>query len=96
MLKPDFTRQYRRDEKRLLKKHIDLTPLDEVMHLILEDTEESRSELTRRYGAHVLRGRWSGSNECHVANTGDWLLIWMTGNGIAVFQRTRTHDELFR
>lgn len=96
MLKPDFTSQYRRDEKRLTKKHVDLSPLDEVLRLVLEDTEESRLELRRRHNAHRLQGEWYGSNECHVANAGDWLLIWMTGNGIAVFQRTGSHDELFR
>lgn len=95
MLKPDFTSQYRRDEKWLARKHVDLTPLDEVLRLVLEDSEASRQELRRRHNAHTLRGKWLGSYECHVANADDWLLIWMTGNGIAVFQRTGTHDELF-
>lgn len=45
---------------------------------------------------HALKGNWSGSNECHVANAGNWLVIWRTGNGLAVFQRTGSHDELFR
>lgn len=41
-------------------------------------------------------GRWGGSNECHVANAGDWLVIWCTEGQIAFFQRTGSHDELFR
>ena len=45
---------------------------------------------------HTLTGKWTGSNECHIANAGDWLVIWKTGNGLAAFQRTGSHDELFR
>ena len=45
---------------------------------------------------HALKEGWLGSNECHVANAGDWLLIWRSNESIAVFQRTGSHDELFR
>lgn len=58
-------------------------------------TPNPRTVLRQWYSMHVLKGNWSGSNECHVANAGDWLVIWRTGNGLAVFQRTGSHDELF-
>ena len=45
---------------------------------------------------HKLTGKWTGSSECHVANAGDWLVIWTTVGDIAHFQRTGSHDELFR
>ena len=45
---------------------------------------------------HTLSGKWSGSNECHVCNAGDWLLVWSVKGDLAVMQRTGTHDELFR
>lgn len=45
---------------------------------------------------HDLKGSWAGSRKCHVANAGDWLVIWREGEGLAVFQRTGSHDELFR
>ena len=41
---------------------------------------------------HDLKGDWSGSQGCHVANAGDWLVVWREGNGLAVFQRTGSHD----
>ena len=44
---------------------------------------------------HRLKGNFSGAYECHVANIGDWLLVWQTGNGIAFFARTGKHDEIF-
>ena len=32
----------------------------------------------------------------HVANMGDWLLIWSSDASYAYFERTGTHEELFR
>ena len=37
----------------------------------------------------------SGSMECHVANAGDWLLVWAQTDDQAYFQRTGGHDDLF-
>lgn len=82
--------------KRLARRRVDEAPLREVMELIVQDTPESARELARRHGAHPLRGEWQGSFECHIANAGDWLLIWAVRDGVAYFQRTGTHDELFR
>ncbi|HIW75809.1 MULTISPECIES: type II toxin-antitoxin system RelE/ParE family toxin [Gordonibacter] len=91
-----FTPQFKRDFKQLQKKHVDTAPLESVFALVLENSERSHNELVRRHNMHVLTGVWKGSYECHVANAGDWLLIWKTGEGLAVFQRTGSHDELFR
>ena len=96
MLQALYTSKYERDVKALVKKHYEIAPLAEVVDLILEDTEESKLILQQHHNMHSLKGAWSGSNECHVANAGDWLVIWKTGNGLAVFQRTGSHDELFR
>jgi mRNA interferase YafQ len=96
MLRVAFTPQFQRDSKRLKKKHVDLGPLKSLVDLVAQDTPESLEELRRRHNMHDLRGDWAGSRECHVANAGDWLVIWREGNGLAVFQRTGSHDELFR
>lgn len=96
MLQPDYTTSFKKDVKRLKKKHVDTTPLKEVIDLILENSSSSLDELKRHHNMHTLGREWSGSNECHIANAGDWLLIWRTGNGLAVFQRTGSHDKLFR
>lgn len=94
-LVPERTPAFLRDVKRLKKKHIDTSPLAEVIRLVCENTPESRSELRRRHNMHSLRGEWAGSEECHVANAGDWLCVWMTEDGLAVFERTGTHEEIF-
>lgn len=95
-LEAQFSPTFKRDLKRLDKRHVDDTPLAEVIDLIIENSPESLYELRRRHNMHSLVGGWSGSNECHVCNAGDWLLIWRTFDGIALMQRTGTHDELFR
>lgn len=95
MLRPNYTTRFEKDVKRLKKKHVDLDSLKEVMQLILEDTPEAKAELRRRHNMHVLKGDWQGSFECHVANAGDWLLIWAIDADQAYFQRTGSHDELF-
>ena len=95
-LEAQFTPTFKRDLKRLDKRHVDDGPLEEVIDLIIENSPESLAEPRRRHRMHSLAGGWSGSSECHVCNAGDWLLIWRTFDGIALMQRTGSHDELFR
>lgn len=96
MLEVSYTSRFERDVKMLVRKHYDIRLLKEVVELVSEDSEHSRTILRQHHNMHALKGAWSGSNECHVANAGNWLVIWKTGNGLAVFQRTGTHDELFK
>ena len=95
-LRPDFAPKFHRDYKRLVKRGIDTAPLHEVVSLILENTLAAREELVRRHNMRRLSGAWAGSNECHVCNVGDWLLVWAVRDELAIFQRTGTHREIFR
>lgn len=95
-LTADYSSAFQRDIKRLKKKHIDMAPLRDVISLVLENTPEAHQVLRQRHRMHSLKGEWLGSQECHVANAGDWLLIWRENNKVAYFQRTGTHDQLFR
>ena len=95
-LRPDFAPKFHRDSKRLVKRGVDTAPLREVVSLILENALAAREELVRRHNMHRLSGAWAGSNECHVCNVGDWLLVWAVRDELVVFQRTGTHREIFR
>lgn len=95
MLIANYTSRFLKDVKQLKKKRKSLDPSVEVIDLIIADTTESRDELLRRHNMHLLKGEWLGSYECHIANVGDWLLVWRASATHAVFQRTGTHDELF-
>ena len=90
---PAFSRDLK---KKAIKRKWNLAELEAVIDLILANDAESMEVLKRRHNMHRLSGRWGGSNECHVANAGDCPVIWRTENAIAYFQRTGSHDELFR
>lgn len=96
MLEVQYTPRFERDAKALARKHYNLSLLKEVVDLVAEDSDRSKAVLRQRHNMHSLRGAWADSSKCHVANAGDWLVIWKTGNGLAVFQRTGSHDVLFR
>ena len=96
MLEVSFSTRFKRDLKNLDKKHIDDAPLAEVINLIAEDTKKSTKTLKRRHNMHKLKGNLADSFECHVANYGDWLLVWRVLGKEAILLRTGTHDEIFK
>lgn len=96
MLRVAYTARFQRDVKRLKKKRYDLDQLKALIDLVAQNTPEALDELRRRHNMHELKGEWSGSRECHVANAGDWLVIWRDEDTFVTFQRTGSHDELFR
>ena len=96
MLKIEYSPRFKRDYKKLIRKHKRIELLDHVIRLIAADNEASNNELLTHHNMHALKGNWAGANECHVANFGDWLLVWKVANGVAYLVRTGTHDEIFR
>ena len=96
-LQAKFTSAFSRDlKKKAIKRQWDLAELESVLDLVLDNTQESIEILKSRHRMHRLSGEWDGSNECHVADAGERLVIWKTDGGFAYFQRTGSHDELFR
>lgn len=93
-LKVKATSRFKRDAKVMSRKR-DTTQLRIVIDLIIQNDLASREELIRRHNMHRLSGKWAGSNECHVCNVGDWLLVWAVRDGVAVLQRTGSHAEIF-
>ncbi len=96
MLEIEYGAQFKRDYKRCEKRRLPLEELDKVIRLVAENSEESLAILKRRHNMHTLQGKWKGRQECHVANAGDWLVIWSSDGSVAFFERTGRHDELFR
>lgn len=96
-LTADFSSAFRRDiKKKAQKRGWDLSELEMVIDLVLENSPDSLELLRRRHNMHLLAGNWAGRRECHVANAGDWLVIWSSNDKVAFFERTGSHDELFR
>ena len=95
-LTADFSGAFRRDlKKKASRRGWDLSELEKVVDLVIENTPESLEELRRRHNMHNLAGTWAGRRECHVANAGDWLVVWSSNDKVAFFERTGSHDELF-
>ena len=96
-LSADFSSAFKRDLKRKAERRgWDLSELEKVIDLVLENTPRAQEILRHRHNMHTLSGNWAGRKECHVANAGDWLVIWSSNDKVAFFERTGSHDELFR
>lgn len=96
-LSADFSAAFKRDlKKKARRRNWDLSQLEKVIDLVIENSPETIEELRQRHNMHALSGKWAGRNECHVANAGYWLVIWSTSSSVAFFERTGSHDELFR
>lgn len=96
-LTADFSSAFKRDlKKKAQRRRWDLSELEKVIGLVIENTPESQAILRQRHNMHALAGSWAGRKECHVANAGDWLVIWSSNESVAFFERTGSHDELFR
>ena len=90
MLKLKTTRQFGRDVKRIIKRGLDLSLMDEVIGALLKE-----EPLAPKYRDHPLKGNYAGFRECHISP--DWLLIYAVDreNLILVASRTGSHSDLF-
>lgn len=95
-LSVDFSSAFQRDIKKLTKRHKwNLKELEKVISLIIENSPSSLEELRSRHQMHALKGKRAGRKECHIANVGDWHLIWSSNDKVVYIERTGTHDDLF-
>lgn len=92
-----FAPSFNRDLKRISEhRDKDIGDLIAVIDLAVKDFKESNDLLKRGHNMHRFSGRWIGRSECHAANAGDWLVVWGPEDGLAIFERTGSHDEIFR
>jgi mRNA interferase YafQ len=83
------TSQFKRDVRRMQRRHKDLGKLKTVLEsLVREET------LAPRYRDHVLVGQYRGTRECHLEP--DWLLVYESGESEIVLVRTGAHSDLFK
>ena len=67
----------------------DLSKLRKVLDLLIDE-----KALPAEWKDHPLRGEFAGSRDCHVEP--DWVLIYSVDAGHVRFERTGTHNDLFR
>jgi mRNA interferase YafQ len=88
MLDFTFANQFKKDLKRMEKRHRNMDEIYEVIALIIWG-----DPLPEQYREHGLSGDYARFTECHVA--GDILLIYRLGQNGVYFSRTGTHSDLF-
>ncbi len=87
MLELVTTGQFRKDYKRVKKRGYDMSLLEEVIDLLLNELS-----LDERYRDHGLIGNYAGFRECHILP--DWLLIYATDKEKLILTASRTRYTL--
>lgn len=63
MLTLEFTPSFKRDYKRMMKKHYNETEFRKVINLLVNQEQEV---LKTKYKDHALQGNWKGFRELHI------------------------------
>ena len=88
MLRPRFTRAFKKDRKRARRRGKDLDKLDTIIGRLVNE-----EQLEERFRDHKLSGEWEDFRECHIEP--DWLLIYRIDGDEITFVRTGAHSDLF-
>jgi mRNA interferase YafQ len=90
MLKPTFTKPFRKQLKLMEKRRMNINKLREVMDMIINE-----KPLPPERCNHQLHGDWEGTFECHIQS--DWVLIYKLNHEAhtVIFHRTGSHSDLF-
>jgi mRNA interferase YafQ len=91
MFTPEFSNQFRKSYKRMIKRGANPELLVKAISLIC-----TVEPLPFNYKEHNLSGNYSEYKECHILS--DWLLIYKkdAAKKIVYFTDTGTHSDLFK
>ena len=84
-----LTSSFKRDYKKMRKRHYDVDLLKQVVDRLLEGLP-----LPEKNKDHALTGDWQGYRECHIEP--NWLLVYRTHEDKLILSlvRTGTHSDL--
>lgn len=90
MFELKFTTVYKKSYKRMKKRGLDLSLLDEVV-----DELRQGHPLDKKYHDHELKGEFEGFRECHIKP--DWLLVYLIDAGVLTLTLvdTGSHADIF-
>ena len=91
MPKPRYTRQFKKDVKKIqMSGNKDMEKLKDVVRKLVDGIP-----LESRYRDHPLAGSLRGHRDCHIEP--DWLLLYRIDNDTQeiTFVRTGSHSDLF-
>ncbi len=84
----DRTTQFKRDVKRMQKRHKNMEKLKKAIESLINE-----EELPAKMIDHPLVGNYKGTRECHLEP--DWLLIYFESDDLIRLERTGSHSDLF-
>ncbi|OOE95176.1 addiction module toxin RelE [Salinivibrio sp. MA351] len=90
MLKLEYSRQFKKDFKKIAK--LSIPDVVEVGHAIKQ--LQLGETLPEKYVDHSLSGNWQNYRDCHVKP--DLVLIYKVDDTSLKLARIGTHSELFR
>ncbi|OOE39104.1 addiction module toxin RelE [Salinivibrio kushneri] len=90
MLKLEYSRQFKKDFKKIAK--LSIPDVVEVGHVIKQ--LQLGETLPEKYVDHSLSGNWQNYRDCHVKP--DLVLIYKVDDTSLKLARIGTHSELFR
>ncbi len=91
MLKPRYSRQFRKDIKKIEKSgNKDMEKLKSVVRKLVDG-----GPLESKYLDHPLTGNLKWYRDCHIEP--DWILLYRMDNDLQeiTFVRTGSHSDLF-
>ena len=91
MLKPRYTRQFKKDIKKIEKSgKRDMEKLKAIVRKLIDG-----NPLEGKHHDHALAGNLRGYRDCHIEP--DWLLIYRAEGDVGriTFVRTGSHADLF-
>ncbi len=88
-MKIRYTKQFKKDYKRIQKQNKDTDKLKTLVELLV-----SGESLDPKYLDHPLSGTWNKHRDLHIEP--DWLLIYRISDTELVLERTGSHSELFK
>ncbi|OIO30172.1 MAG: type II toxin-antitoxin system mRNA interferase toxin, RelE/StbE family [Nitrospirae bacterium CG_4_10_14_3_um_filter_44_29] len=91
MYQPVYTKQFRKDIKRVEKSgNKDIEKLKAIIRLLLDS-----KQLDLSYRDHNLKGNFKDRRECHIEP--DWLLVYKLNKKekTMTFERTGSHADIF-
>lgn len=94
------TPEFKRDYKRLKRKHYDMDKLKHVITLIVNGATD---ELHQKHKDHQLKGKYKALRELHVDRSynDNWIMVYQIRNNeidlhILDLLKTGDHDHIFR
>ena len=91
MLQPIYTKQFKKDIKKIEKSgNKDVEKLKVVIKLLIDE-----KKLDASYREHNLKGNYKDRRECHIEP--DWLLVYKVNKKekTIAFERTGSHADIF-